>query len=83
MNWKFLPFATRLTELVANGLGISRMKISSTSKDLVQSLKCERLYHPKKGQYDEYEGDNKQGVDPTAGLWDARAYVSTEKAESP
>ena len=37
----------------------------------------------KQTQYDEYDGDNEQSMDPTAGLWDARAYVPTEKAESP
>jgi hypothetical protein len=37
----------------------------------------------KQTQYDEYDGDNEQSMDPTAGLWEARAYVPTEKAESP
>jgi hypothetical protein len=37
----------------------------------------------KQTQYDEYDGNYEQSVDPTAGLWDARAYVPTEKAESP
>jgi hypothetical protein len=36
----------------------------------------------KQTQYDEYDGDNEQSMDPTAGLWEARAYVPTEKAES-
>ena len=37
----------------------------------------------KEAQYDEYDGNYEQSVDPTAGLWEARAYIPTEKAESP
>jgi hypothetical protein len=34
-------------------------------------------------QYDEYDGDNDQKVNPTAGLWEVWTYVPTEKAEQP
>jgi hypothetical protein len=34
-------------------------------------------------QYDEYDGDNDQSVDPIAGGRDAWTYVPTEKAEQP
>jgi hypothetical protein len=34
-------------------------------------------------QYDEYDGDNDQRVNPSAGLREAWADVSTEKAEQP
>jgi len=64
-------------------LRFSKKKISSTSIDLVQSLKRGRSYHMKEAQYDEYDGNYEQSVDPTAGLWEARAYIPTEKAESP
>ena len=59
------------------------MKISSSSTGLVKSLQCERSYHSKEAQDDEYDGNYDQSVDPTAGLWEARAYVPTEKAECP
>jgi len=34
-------------------------------------------------QYDEYDGDNDQCMDPTAGLREAWADSATEKAEQP
>jgi hypothetical protein len=34
-------------------------------------------------QYDEYDGDNDQGVDPIAGAREPWTYVPTEKAEQP
>jgi hypothetical protein len=34
-------------------------------------------------QYDEYDGDNDQKVNPTAGAREAWTYVPTEKAEQP
>jgi len=34
-------------------------------------------------QYDEYDGDNDQRMDPTAGLWEPWADIPTEKAEQP
>jgi hypothetical protein len=34
-------------------------------------------------QYDEYDSDNDQKVNPTAGLREAWTYVPTEKAEQP
>jgi len=34
-------------------------------------------------QYDEYDGDNDQCVNPTAGARESWAYVPTEKAEQP
>ena len=45
---------------------------------------CARgLYYFKEVQYDEYDGDNDQKVDPTPGAREAWAYVPTEKAEQP
>ena len=41
------------------------------------------LHHPKEVQYDEYDGDNDQNMDPTACLWESWTYVPTEKAEQP
>jgi len=41
------------------------------------------LQHTKKVQYDEYDSDYNQGVDPAAGLWEAWTYVPAEKAEQP
>ena len=37
----------------------------------------------KQAQYDEYDGNYDQGVDPTAGAREAWTYVPTEKAEQP
>jgi hypothetical protein len=34
-------------------------------------------------QYDEYDGDNDQSVDPIAGAWEIWTYVPTEKAKQP
>jgi hypothetical protein len=34
-------------------------------------------------QYDEYDGDNDQRVNPTAGLWEAWTDSSTKEAEQP
>jgi hypothetical protein len=34
-------------------------------------------------QYDEYDGDYDQSMDPTACFREAWAYVSTQKAEQP
>jgi len=39
------------------------------------------LYHPKQAQYDEYDGDNDQSMNPIAGAWEAWTYIPTEKAE--
>jgi hypothetical protein len=41
------------------------------------------LHHPKEVQYDEYNSDNDQSVNPTACTRDPLTYVSTEKAEQP
>jgi len=41
------------------------------------------LHHPNEVQYDEYDGDNDQSVNPTAGLWEPWTDVPTEKAEQP
>ena len=41
------------------------------------------LQHTKEVQYNEYDGNYDQRVYPTTGLWDARAYVPTEKAKKP
>jgi hypothetical protein len=43
----------------------------------------ERLYHVKQAKYDEYDGNYDQDMDPIAGLWEARAYIPTEKTEQP
>jgi hypothetical protein len=37
----------------------------------------------KQGQYDEYDGDNDQKMDPTAGARKAWAYVPAQKAKQP
>ena len=47
---------------------------------IVEALK---VYHPKDLQYDEYDGDNDQSVNPIAGARDPLTYVPTEKAEQP
>jgi len=39
--------------------------------------------HPKELQYDEYDGDDDQNMDPTAGFRKSWAYVRTKKAEQP
>jgi hypothetical protein len=45
---------------------------------------CARcLQHPKEVQYDEYDGNNDQSMDPTAGAREVWTYVPTEKAERP
>jgi len=56
------------------------MKISSSSTGLVKSQKFERSYHSEEAQDDKYDGNYEQSMDPTAGFWEARAYVPTEKA---
>jgi len=57
------------------------MKTSSALVNPVESVKRERLYHMKEVQYDEYDGNYDQSVDPIAGLREPRTYVPTEKAE--
>jgi hypothetical protein len=45
---------------------------------------CARgLYHPKEVQYDEYDGDNDQSMNPTACFREAWTNVPAEKAEQP
>jgi len=39
------------------------------------------LQHPNKVQYDEYDGDNEQGVNPIACARDPLADISTKKTE--
>jgi len=39
------------------------------------------MYNPEQLQYDEYDGDNEQRVNPTAGLREPRTDVPAEKAE--
>jgi hypothetical protein len=39
--------------------------------------------YPKEVQYDQYDGDNDQSVNPTAGLREAWTYVPAEKPEQP
>jgi len=41
------------------------------------------LRYSKQAQYDEYDDDNDQNMDPTACLREAWAYITTEKAEQP
>ena len=41
------------------------------------------LHHPEEVQYEQDDSDNNQGVNPTAGLGEAWADVSTKKAEQP
>ena len=41
------------------------------------------LKHPKEVQYDEYDGDNEQSMNPIPGAREAWTYVPTEKAEQP
>ena len=36
-----------------------------------------------KVQYDQYDDDHDQDVNPIAGAWEAWTYVSTQKAEQP
>jgi hypothetical protein len=59
------------------------MKTSSASINPVKLLKREWLYHMKEAQYDEYDGDNDQSVDPISGFWETWTYVPTEKAKQP
>jgi hypothetical protein len=59
------------------------MKTSIGSTDRVKSSKRERLQNPKEMQYDEYDGDNDQSMDPIAGAREAGTYIPTEKAEQP
>jgi hypothetical protein len=59
------------------------MKTSSASIDPVKSLKRERLYHMKEAQYDQYDRDNDQSVDPISGLREVWTYIPTEKAKQP
>jgi len=41
------------------------------------------MYNPKQLQYDEYDGDNEQRVNPTACLRESWTYVPPEKSEQP
>jgi hypothetical protein len=59
------------------------MKTSLASTDPVQSLKRAKLYHVKEAQYDQYDRDYDQGMDPIAGLREVWTYVPTEKAKQP
>jgi hypothetical protein len=43
----------------------------------------EGLRHPKQFQYDEYDNDNDQNVNPTASARKTWTYVPTKKAEQP
>jgi len=42
-----------------------------------------KLKHPKEVQYDEYDGDNDQNVNPTASFRESWTYIPTEKSEQP
>jgi hypothetical protein len=64
-------------------LQLGKLKLSPTSTRLVYTSKCASLQHPEQVQYDEYDGDDDQRVDPIAGLWEAWADPPTEKAEQP
>jgi hypothetical protein len=41
------------------------------------------MYNPEQLQYDEYDGDNEQRMNPTAGLRESWTDVPAEKAEKP
>jgi len=41
------------------------------------------LHHRKEFQYNEYDGDNDQEMDPAAGARKAWTYIPTKKAEQP
>jgi len=41
------------------------------------------VYHPKEFQYDKYDGDNDQNMNPITGAREAWTDVPTEKAEQP
>ncbi len=53
------------------------------AKAEARASRARGLYNSKKVQYDEYDGDNDQKMDPTPGAREAWAYVPTEKAEQP
>ena len=48
-----------------------------------QIVEALEVYNPKQFQYDEYDGDNDQKVDPTASAREAWTYVPTEETEQP
>jgi hypothetical protein len=43
----------------------------------------EGLHYPKQVQYDQYDGDDDQSMNPTAGLREPGTDVPAEKAEQP
>jgi hypothetical protein len=49
----------------------------------VQSSAKLEIYDPQESQNDEDDGNHQQGMNPTTGLREARADVSTEKAKQP
>jgi hypothetical protein len=46
-------------------------------------VKTLEMHNPKKVQYDQYDGNYDQSMDPTASTRDARTDVPAEKAEQP
>jgi hypothetical protein len=59
------------------------MKPSSASTDGFNRRSARGLHHAKEMQDDEYDGDNDQNMDPTAGFREAWTDSPTEKAEQP
>ena len=59
------------------------MKTPSASTDLVYRRSERGLDYPKQVQYDEYDGDDDQSVNPTACLRETWANSPSEKAEQP
>jgi len=49
--------------------------------ELVILAQVLQMYNPEQLQYDEYDGDNDQSMNPTAGLRESWTDVPAEKAE--
>jgi hypothetical protein len=57
-------------------------KLSGISLSRINRRTARYLHHPKEVQYDEYDNDNDQDVNPIAGARESRAYIPTKKASS-
>jgi hypothetical protein len=75
--------ATRISDRVAwialQFRGKNRHPLRQTRSNVEVLETC----NPEELQYNEYDDDNDQNMDPTACLREAWAYVSTEEAEQP